>query len=75
MKSEYKFNVFSGLWKYLLAACVMASILLIVNYFVGMNGIIQTCVDVFFGGAVYLFIIVLLKDETFYMTYDLLRKR
>lgn len=74
-KSNYKFNAFEGLWKYLCAGLVMAlglNRLRIINPFVY---IAQTIFEVIVAAVIYFIVLVCVKEENVHNVIGIFRKR
>lgn len=63
LKSEYRFNLLSGAWKYALATLGMVAIILVNHSLLNLRGIMQTLVDISTGAVVYGAILLLEREE------------
>lgn len=63
MRSEYCFNAFEQIWKYVIATVGMTLAILLSHIVWNITGIMSTCLDVVLGGIVYIAILFLVKEK------------
>lgn len=67
-KSEYRFRMTQGIWKYVLASAVMGVIVAGMDWYLG-EGIIVTVAEVITGAVVYFGVLLLLRDQNLAFDY------
>ena len=63
LKSEFRFNILSGIYKYLIAAGIMSFAIVGLRYFVNIEGIGQTILEFFVGMLVYMSALIICREE------------
>ncbi len=63
-RSEYRFPMLHGAWRYGVAAAAMAGVIWLFNAQVPVFGMVQTFADILLGAAVYFVILLVLKEES-----------
>lgn len=63
MRSEYSFNLFDQLWKYIVAALGMAAGILLLQKVLPLTGSMGTCVEVLGGVCIYTVMLLVVHEE------------
>ena len=74
-KSEYKFNLFEGAWKYISAGFVMGIGLYFLQRISPLTGVIQTAVEVIVAATVYVFVLLLEREENLILAVNGLKRK
>ncbi|MBO5953717.1 MAG: flippase [Oscillospiraceae bacterium] len=63
-KSEYNFRMLKGVWKYAVAAAVMAAVIYFFNSHTTIAGAVMTFTDIVLGAAAYFAVLIALREGT-----------
>ena len=63
LKSEYRFNIFKGIWKYIAGTAVMILMMLIVHNIFRYQGIVATVCDVLIGVITYALCLIVFRER------------
>ena len=74
-KSEYRCDLFDGVWKYILAGLIMAIGLYFLQRISSLTGIIQTVLEVSVAAIIYAIILLLEKEEILMIFFDDLKRK
>lgn len=74
-KSEYRCNLFNGVWKYILAGLIMAIGLYFLQRISSLSGIIQTVLEVSVAAIIYVIVLLLEKEENLMLALNGLKRK
>ena len=63
LRSEYRFNMLEGTWKYFLSAIMMALSIFAFNKAFPLGGVIETCINILIGLIVYFSLLYVCREE------------
>lgn len=61
-KSDYRINLISISWKYILSSLIMGTVLIILDNFIYTSGISKTLIQIAFGAIIYLMFLSIFQD-------------
>lgn len=73
-KSEYNFKMLTGVWRYIVAAAVMTSTLLALQFFGGLTGPIETLLEILIGVLVYSAAVFVVRDPIAVLCAKLMKR-
>ena len=74
-KSNYKFKLYDGIWKYFVAGAIMGVVLLYIQKFLLFKGIALTFMQIFIGALIYVVFLFLEKEENIVLIINRIRKK
>ena len=74
-KSNYKFKLYDGIWKYFVAGAIMGVVLLYIQKFLLFKGIALTFMQIFIGALIYVVFLFLEKEENIVVIINRIRKK